>query len=235
MGSSEVTLLYRRSRTEMPARADEVDAAEKEGVKLYFLALPVKIITENNKITATECQRMELGEPDSSGRRRPVPVKGSEFIIPADMVLTAIGESPELPFLPKGKVEMTDWGSIKTDANGHTNLPWLFAAGDCSSGPATIVEAIAGAKKAAHSLDRYVSKTKEPDVQPLSELLHEVGLDRKRFGPIPTAQPRQHPREIQLRERTSTFDEVEQCFTPDAASKEAARCLRCYRVMVLVS
>lgn len=235
LGAKEVTVVYRRSRAEMPARADEVEAAEKEGVKFHFLALPVKLNVQGNKVTGAECQRMELGEPDASGRRRPVPVAGSEFVISAELVLTAIGEQPALSFLPKDKVALTDWGSIKTDEDGRTNLPWLFAAGDCATGPATIVEAMAGAKRAARSLEKYVSKNKESEDKPLSVLLHTLGLDRKRFGASPQTQSRLNPREIQLKERTTTFDEVEQCFTPETASKEAARCLRCYRIMVAVT
>ena len=235
LGAKEVTVVYRRSRTEMPAHADEVEAAEKEGVKFHFLALPVRLIVENNKVVGTECQRMELGEPDASGRRRPVPLAGSEFVIQSDLVLTAIGEQPSLAFLPKDKVTLTEWGSIKADEVGHTSLPWLFAAGDCATGPATIVEAMAGAKRAARSLDKYVSKSKELDVKPLSEVFHELGMERRRFGAIPTTKARLRPREIQIEERVSTFDEVEQCFTPEAASKEASRCLRCYRIMVAVT
>ncbi|MCL2150068.1 MAG: FAD-dependent oxidoreductase, partial [Dehalococcoidia bacterium] len=235
LGAKEVTVVYRRSRTEMPARADEVEAAKKEGVKFHFLALPLKLLADNNKVTGAECQRMELGEPDASGRRRPVPAAGSEFVIPAELVLTAIGEQPELSFLPKGKVALTEWGSIKADEGGRTSLPWLFAAGDCATGPATIVEAMADAKRAARSLDCYVSKSKDSEEKPLGELLHELGLVRKRYGSTPSVQLRQHPQEIHLKERTATFDEVEQCFTPEAASKEAARCLRCYRVMIAVT
>ena len=235
IGKPDVNLVYRRTKKEMPADRVEIHDAEEEGVKFHYLCNPVRILAKDGKVVGVECIRMELGEPDESGRRRPIPIKGSEFVIPSDLVLTAIGESPELSFLPKGKVETTDWGSIKADADGRTNLAWLFAAGDCASGPATIVEAMAGAKRAARSLDRYVSKTKEPEKKPLAETLHNIGLDRKRFGAMPSVQERQHPREIQLKERTTTFDEVEQCFTPDVASKEAARCLRCYRVMVLVT
>jgi len=235
LGAKEVTVVYRRSRKEMPAHASEVEAAEKEGIKFHFLALPVKLVTDGGKVIGAECQRMELGEPDASGRRRPVPVSGSEFVVPAELVLTAIGEQPELSFLPKDKVVLTDWGSIKADEDGRTSLPWLFAAGDCASGPATIVEAMAGAKRAARSMEAYLSKSKEVTERPLSELLHEIGLSRERFGAIPSVKQRRHPSEIQLKERTGTFDEVETCFTREAASKEASRCLRCYRVMVAVT
>jgi len=132
-------------------------------------------------------------------------------------------------------VELTSWGSVKADAEGRPSLPWLFAAGDCASGPATIVEAMAAAKRAARSLEKYVSKTRDTEVNPLAELQHQLGMERKRFGPNPTTQPRQQPREIQHQERTTTFDEVEQCFTSEVASKEAQRCLRCYRGMLAVS
>ena len=235
LGAKEVTVVYRRSRAEMPAHADEVEAAEKEGIKFHFLALPVRLVTQGDVVTGAECQRMELGEPDASGRRRPVAVVGSEFIIPAELVLTAIGEQPELSFLPKDKIEFTDWGSIKADTEGRTSLPWLFTAGDCATGPATIVEAMAGAKKAACSLDRYLSKSKEPDEKPLSELLHELALGRQRSGALPTTKARRRPQEINIKDRLATFDEVEECFTPDTATKEASRCLRCYRVMVAVT
>lgn len=235
LGFKEVTVVYRRSRVEMPARADEVRAAEEEGVRFYFLALPIRIIAENGKVTGAECQRMELGEPDASGRRRPLPVKGSEFTLPAGMVLTAIGEAPELSFLPKGRVELTDWGSVKTDEEGRTNIPWLFAAGDCASGPATIVEAMAAAGRAASSLDRYLSKNRapRPEEEAVNKLLHDVALSRKRNGPRPAQELRQHPRELVL-DRLKDFDEVEQCFEMPVASREAGRCLRCYRVMLIV-
>jgi len=235
-GSKEVTIIYRRSRTEMPAHAEEIEAAEKEGVKLLFLALPVKIMAENNKVSGAECQRMELGEPDSSGRRRPVPVKGSEFIVPADLVLTAIGESPELSFLTESKVELTSWGSIKTDEDGRTNIRWLFAAGDCASGPASIVEAMSAGKRAALSVDRYLAKSKTPESesQIIDRLLHETALSQKRSGTRPAPAARRHPRTLLVEDRLAGFDEVEKCFDMKTAAAEADRCLRCYRVIVMV-
>jgi formate dehydrogenase beta subunit len=235
LGSREVTVVYRRSRHEMPARAEEIEAAEKEGVKFHFLALPLRIIAEAGKVTGAECQRMELGEPDASGRRRPVAIPGSEFTLLADQVLTAIGEGSDLSFLPNGKVELTAWGSIKTDEYGRTNIPWLFAAGDCVSGPASIVEALAAGKRAADSLDRYLSKDKSPrSDETVNNALHQVALSRKRWGPKPVLAARQHPRELLVEDRVKCFDEVELCFAPDTASAEAGRCLRCYHVMLMV-
>jgi formate dehydrogenase beta subunit len=234
LGSKEVTIVYRRSRVEMPARADEVEAAEQEGVKFHFLALPDRILAENNRVTGAECQRMELGEPDTSGRRRPVPVKGSEFLIPADLVLTAISESPDLSFLPKDRVALTDWGSIKADEHGRTSLAWLFAAGDCVSGPASIVEAMATGMRAAQAVELYLNKKLQTVDESATKLLREVAKNRKRFGPNPALMPRQLPSEIMVQDRIHNFDEVEQCFAPDIATMEGRRCLRCYRVVLMV-
>jgi len=177
-----------------------------------------------------------LGEPDASGRRKPVPVKGSEFVLAADMVLTAIGEVPDLSFLPQGKVDLTNWNSLKTDDDGNTNIPWLFAAGDCASGPASIVEAMASGKRAAESLHLYMSKNKllRPETEELDRVFHDVGLSRRRYGTKPATAVRQQPHEMNSEDRAGSFDEVEECFNVKVAAKEAERCLRCYRVMLIV-
>jgi formate dehydrogenase beta subunit len=236
LGTKDVTVVYRRSRHEMPARDEEVKAAEEEGVKFQFLAVPVKIQSQNNKVVGAECIRMELGEPDASGRRKPVPVKGSEFVLAADMVLTAIGEVPDISFLPQGKVDLTSWNSIKTDEDGNTNIPWLFAAGDCASGPASIVEAMASGKRAAESLHLYLNKNKSsrPETEVLDRAFHDIGLSRRRYGAKPAVTVRQQPHEMVADDRAGNFDEVEECFNVKVAAKEAERCLRCYRVMLIV-
>ncbi len=240
IGCKEVTVVYRRSRHEMPARDEEVKAAVEEGVKFLFLAVPVKIQSQNSKVVGADCVRMELGEPDASGRRKPVQLKGSEFVFQSDMVLTAIGETPDLSFLPQGKqlkVDMTTWNSIKTDENGITNIPWLFAAGDCSSGPATIVEAMASGLKAAESLDLFLNKNKmvRPESESVDTAFHDVGLSRNRRGPKPAVEARAYPHEMVAEDRVKNFEEVEECFNVQVASREADRCLRCYRVMLIVT
>jgi formate dehydrogenase beta subunit len=236
IGCKEATVVYRRSRREMPARDEEIKAAEEEGVKFQFLAVPTKIQSQNNKVVGAECIRMELGEPDASGRRKPLPLKGSEFVLPADMVLTAIGETPDISFLPQGKIDLTSANSIKTDEDGNTNIPWLFAAGDCASGPASIVEAMAAGKRTAESLHIYMSKGKveRPETEALDRAFHEVGLSRKRRGPKPATTVRQYPHEMNAEDRAKSFDEVEECFNVQVAAREAERCLRCYRVMLIV-
>jgi formate dehydrogenase beta subunit len=235
LGCKEVTIVYRRGRHEMPARDDEVKAAEEEGIKFQFLAVPTKIHSQNSKVVGAECIRMELGEPDASGRRKPVPMKNSEFVMPADMVLTAIGETPDVSFLPQGQVALTSWNSIKADENGYTNIPWLFAAGDCVSGPASIVEAMAAGKRAAESIHAFISKNKKAfDAEALDGALHEVCSNRQRRGPKPALTKRLFPHEMQAEDRVKSFDEVEECFNLQMAAREAERCLRCYRVMLIV-
>ena len=235
LGCKEVTIVYRRGRHEMPARDDEVKAAEEEGIQFQFLAAPTKIISQNNKVVGTACIRMELGEPDASGRRKPVPMKNSEFVITTDMVLTAIGEVPDVSFLPHGEVELTNWNSIKVAQNGTTNIPWLFAAGDCTSGPASIVEAMAAGKHAAESIHAYISNEQATSLNTaLDSALHEVSLSRKRRGPELPKTQRLQPRELPAEERIQNFNEVEECFDVQTAAREAERCLRCYRVMLIV-
>lgn len=156
MGAKEVAILYRRSREEMPANPWGVREAETEGVKIRFLVSPQKILGKDEQITALECIKMSLGEPDESGRRAPVPVESSEFLVESDMVILAIGEKPDLTFLPK-EIEITEAGTVAVDPfTMETSMPGVFAGGDVVSGPATVVEAIVAGKRAASSIERYM-------------------------------------------------------------------------------
>ncbi|MCL2615544.1 MAG: FAD-dependent oxidoreductase [Dehalococcoidia bacterium] len=234
LGCKDVTIVYRRGRHEMPARDEEVKAAEEEGIKFQFLAVPTKIHSQNSKVVGAECIRMELGEPDASGRRKPVPMKNSEFTMPADMVLTAIGEIPDTSFLD-GALELTSWNSVKADKNGVTTVPWLFAAGDCVSGPASVVEAMAAGKRAAESIHAYISNNKKFSSElALDDVLHDLGLSRRRRGPKLPSTKRLLPCEMPPDERVQGFDETEECFNVQVAARETERCLRCYRVMLIV-
>jgi len=157
LGAKEVTILYRRSREEMPANSWEVKHGEKEGVKIQFLVAPKKILGKDGRLVAIECVRMELGEPDESGRRRPMPIENSEFTIQLDALILAIGESPDTSFLPKG-IEVTRQKTITVDPiTLETSLPGIFAGGDVVSGPATVMEAIVAGRKAASSIDDYLT------------------------------------------------------------------------------
>ncbi len=156
MGAKEVTILYRRTIEEMPANPWKIREAETEGIKIQFLISPKKILGKDGRVTALECIKMSLGEPDESGRRAPVPVAGSEFMIESDMVILAIGETPDLTFLPK-EIEVTEAGTIAVDPfTMETSMPGVFAGGDVVSGPATVVEAIVAGKRAASSIERYL-------------------------------------------------------------------------------
>jgi len=155
LGSKKVVILYRRSREEMPANPWEVKEAEKEGVEIQFLVAPKRMLGED-KVTGIECIRMTLGEPDETGRRRPIPIEGSEFILELDTVILAVGESPDLSFLPKG-IEVTENDTILcSPVTLETSLPAIFAGGDAVTGPATVIEAVAAGKKAALYIDRYI-------------------------------------------------------------------------------
>jgi NADPH-dependent glutamate synthase beta subunit-like oxidoreductase len=156
LGAKEVTILYRRSKEEMPANPWEIKEAEEEGVKIEFLVAPKRILGEKGKVTAIECTRMELGEPDETGRRRPVPTQGSEFVIKTGTVIMAIGQIPNTVFLPK-TVEITEERTIAVDPfTLETSSPGIFAGGDAVLGPATVMEAIIAGKQAAISIDCYL-------------------------------------------------------------------------------
>ena len=159
-GCEHVTLIYRRTIKEMPAFEEEVKALLEEGIDIKFLTAPLKVISENGRLKGVECIRMELGEMDESGRRRPVAVKDSEFIIPLDTLIAAIGEYPDLSFVSeKNKVATTGWGTVSVDTETYqTNIKGVFAGGDVVSGPATAIEAMAAGKIAAEMIDKYLSK-----------------------------------------------------------------------------
>jgi len=156
LGAKEVNILYRRSMEEMPANPLEVEEAERDGVKIHFLLTPRKILSKDKQVVAVDCIRMRLGPLDESGRRRPIPIKGSEFTMELDTTILAIGESPDISFLSK-EVEVTEWNTIAVDPlTLETSMPGVFAGGDAVSGPATVIEAIAAGKRAAVSIDRYL-------------------------------------------------------------------------------
>jgi NADPH-dependent glutamate synthase beta subunit-like oxidoreductase len=164
-GAKEVTILYRRSRDEMPANPYEVKEAEEEGVKILFLVAPKRVLGENGSVNGLECVKMELGEPDETGRKKPKIIEGSEFTVPADTVILAIGEAPDLSFLPK-EVETNEGSTIAVEPfTTATSQPGLFACGDCVTGPATVIEAVLAGKKAAEEIDCYLKSGKVPKAE----------------------------------------------------------------------
>jgi glutamate synthase (NADPH/NADH) small chain len=162
LGAEEVCIVYRRSREEMPARQEEIENAEEEGITCKFLANPTKFIgDEKGWVKAMECICMELGAPDESGRRRPVPVKGSEFIMDVDTVIVAIGRTPN-PIIQSTTegLAVTKWGTIVADENGKTNIEGVYAGGDIVTGEATVISAMGAGKKAAKAMHEYLMKKK---------------------------------------------------------------------------
>ncbi|HNR29416.1 MAG TPA: NADPH-dependent glutamate synthase [Candidatus Hydrogenedentes bacterium] len=161
----DVYLVYRRAREQMPARAEEVHHAEQEGIKMLLLNNPVRILGDDrHRVVGMECLRMELGEPDDSGRRRPVPVKGSEFVLDVDTVIMAIGNKPN-PLVPQTTPELkvSKWGTVEVDAETMaTSVPGVYAAGDIVSGAATVISAMGQGRTAAASIHRYLMGEPEP-------------------------------------------------------------------------
>jgi len=158
MGFDEVYILYRRTKKEMPANPWEIDAAEHEGVILQYLAAPLEIIGKNGRVTGMKCIKMELGEPDASGRRRPVPIEGSEYVIDAQTIVPAISQGTDLDFLEKGHaLKLSRWNTFEVDDNtGATNVPGVFAGGDVVTGPDIAIRAVAGGKRAAQGIHAYL-------------------------------------------------------------------------------
>nr|NIO69059.1 FAD-dependent oxidoreductase [Anaerolineae bacterium] len=218
VGGQEVTVLYRRSRAEMPAEPWQVQEAEEEGIHFHYLAAPVRALGQDGVLTGLECIRMELGEPDESGRRRPVPIAGSEFTLECDTLLVAIGQTVDTPF--EG-LSLARRGTYVTDpVTLETNLPGVFAGGDAVSGPASVIEAIAAGQRAAESILRYLRG-------------EDLALGRTTEGPDLSAieyytpdQPVQRPRaqmpRLPLAQRLG-FAEVDLGFTQEQAVAEAER------------
>jgi len=231
-GASKVTILYRRTRMEMPAQSEEVRAALQEGIDLQELVAPVQVLGSGGTLQAVRCQRMLLGEPDEKGRRKPVPVLGTEFDLPVDIVLVAIGEAPDPSFLPEGtSVGVAPWGGLLINpVTLATGAPGVFAAGDVTYGPTSIIHAAAHGRKAAQSIHAYlrelpvseVTEMPEDEFQTVSTLPPDgrIALDLR-----PTA------REVMpLRSGDATRDrsiEFALGLTEEQARREASRCLRC--------
>lgn len=225
--SPEVYIVYRRTREEMPALSWEVEEAEHEGVRFHFLAAPTKILTEDGKVKALECIKMKLGKPDESGRRRPEPIHNSEFTIETDCIISAISQEPDLKFLGNNHgVKVTKLGTIAVDDNLMTSKKGIFAGGDVTLGPSTIIECIAQGHLAARSIDRYIRGVdiNEPKKKAWVTLLDgEFELREENYD----AMPRQQMDMLPVTDRQGTFDLVELGLTESQAQEEAERCLKC--------
>jgi len=219
LGAKEVVIVYRRTRAEMPANPEEVEEALAEGVQLYILAAPSRIISRNGQVEL-ESIRMELGAIDASGRRRPEPIKGSEFTMDFDTIIAAIGQRPEIPHqfnlaVGRGNILDIDPDTLATSREG------VFAGGDAVTGPASVIEAIAAGRQAAISIDKYlggsgvIDETLAPPEEALSALEE---AEEKGRPPMPT---------LPVKQRIRDFNQVELGYSDEMAIEEANRCLRC--------
>ncbi|MDZ4132048.1 MAG: FAD-dependent oxidoreductase [Dethiobacteria bacterium] len=240
LGVKEVHLIYRRTKLEMPANAAEIDAAEEEGIQFHLLANPVCILEESGSVSGMECVKMELGEPDSSGRRRPIPMDGSEFILKANSVIPAIGQVADLSYLKEDSgIKQTRWGTIEVDPETMaTAVPGIFAGGDVVLGARTVIEAIATANRAAEAIDTYLRSGKSvvPRQFNLEKHLESVGVYSEKTVPEMVAGRVRLEEEVKpALERMHSFDEAELGFKyPSAVIKEAERCVKCLRLGLAV-
>jgi formate dehydrogenase beta subunit len=235
-GAEESILVYRRTRKEMPAESYEVDDAEEEGVKFEFLRNPTRLVHENGKVTGVEVVIMELGEPDESGRRRPAPVPGSEYVIPCDMVIPAIGQDPDLSFLEQDDlgIQTTRWSTIVTKGGVlMTDAAGVFAGGDCEIGPMTVVAAVGQGRRAALAMSRWLTEGKayRDDADAMEDLVAELGVfNKKEKVGILGGLHREHQPKVSGAARAGNYEEIELAMPESQAVIEAERCLRCYRV-----
>ena len=225
----KVTILYRRTRKEMPAYPEEVDAALEEGIKIEYLTAPTWVRTKDGKVTAVQCRKMKLGEKDESGRPKPVPIEGSDFFVDADTLVLALSERAYTPYLKDsdGLSLSPRWGTIIVDpATMATTRPGVFAGGDVVTGPSSVVDAIAAGKAAAEAIDNYLEgqplvrarRLTRPSqyVKPVE--LKEDELQQAKRTKMPHLPPSR---------RKTLHDEIDLGFTREMAVREARRCLRC--------
>jgi formate dehydrogenase beta subunit len=227
LGAQEVTVIYRRSRKEMPANDIEIEEAGKEGVVFHYLAAPTKLMGNNGKLTHLEYLEMELGEPDESGRRRPVPKKGTETVIEVDNVINAIGQFPVTEFLTQDNIGLSKWNTIEVvnPLTGETTQEGVFAGGDAVTGASIAVEAIGAGRRAARSIHCYLNG--EPVRVPDTVITKKSSLPDVEALHAVTASDRVHMPELTVDDRRLSFKEVELGLEESMATDESDRCLRC--------
>ncbi|MHC4743368.1 MAG: FAD-dependent oxidoreductase [Planctomycetota bacterium] len=224
----DVKILYRRTRREMPAAKEEIEEAIREGIEIQYLTAPTRVLSQGGRLTGIECIKMELGELDRSGRRRPVPIEGSEFTLEIDTLLPAIGQQPDLSVLSSGS-ELKASGRNTVEVSPDTlitEMEGVFAGGDLVSGPNAVTAAMAHGKTAAEMIHKYIQgqslereyKVTRPavHVEPIELTDKEIEELEKPSMPL-----------LSIENRTGNFEEVELGITEEMAIKEAKRCLRC--------
>ncbi|HOO77729.1 MAG TPA: NADH-ubiquinone oxidoreductase-F iron-sulfur binding region domain-containing protein [bacterium] len=224
LGAESVTIVYRRTREEMPAYAEEIEEAEHEGIVLRMLTAPVEIVGDGGSVTGLKCRRMRLGDFDPSGRRRPEAGDAEDFVIPCDQVIAAIGQNPSPPeVLGSVSPDRDERGYLAVEpSSGRTSVPWLFAGGDAVSGPSSVIEAVASGERAAAAIDRALTGEDHAFWRDDREVPVPVYPDQD-----PTSDPRENLPLISIERRRNNFDEVELPWDEQTAVRQAKRCLRC--------
>jgi heterodisulfide reductase subunit A len=228
LGCEQVNVVYRRTREEMPAFAEEIDGALAEGVVFHYLTAPVRVVTAVGRVAGFECVCTELGEPDASGRRRPVPVAGSEFIIDCDAVIPAIGQQPEVAWALDSGLDISRRETVQVNAHTmQTSRPHIFAGGDAVSGPATVIEAVAAAHRAAEAIHRFLNGA---DLQVYAQELAEKAVPGDNWREVPAgmvAEARAPLIHRKAEEVRTSFEEVALGLGDEEGLREAQRCLNC--------
>jgi len=225
LGADEVHIVYRRTRNEMPADPFEIEEALAEGIELHVLITPTEVTGDHGTLTGITCLKNRLGEPDSSGRRRPVPIEGSEFFIPADHIIAAIGQTLDTSFAADTKdIAFSDYDLVTVDPDTRaTTKKGVFAGGDVVTGPSTVIEAIAQGKQAASSISAYLKGKEIPSIN-TAESREEIYKD------IDPKEPHIARASVPTREvstRINNFTEANLAMDEETAIHEAARCLDC--------
>jgi heterodisulfide reductase subunit A len=229
LGARSVTVIYRRSRQEMPAYADEIEGALEEGIEIQYLSSPVRILETDGRVSGLECIKTRLGPPDESGRRRPEPVMGSEYVLPCDCCIPAIGQQIEIAWKSDGDTpKVTRRNTLIVNARTmQTTIPHIFAAGDAVSGPATVIEAVGAAHRAVDAIHGYLNGH---DLVTDSEQPRGNAVSEGNWSDIPedaTPEIRVKAEYLMPEKRTDTFDEVELGMAESDAVREASRCINC--------
>lgn len=235
LGSEDVNIVYRRTKKEMPADPHEVHESEDEGVKYNFLLAPTKLVTQNGKLVGLECQKMELGPPDESGRRKPMAVKGSEHVLPADIVISAIGQDCDINYLKEEPtIQTTKWNTIITNEETYqTSVTDVFAGGDVVSGPLNLVTAVGHARRAAQSIGQYLrgESVGVSDQQIMEKIISAVGAyDKSEQVPQAKGWNRKQMPICDRKDKIGSFNEVELGYSLEDVTEESSRCMRCYIV-----
>ena len=239
LGFTDVNLIYRRTEAEMPADPLEIKEAKEEGVKFHLLMAPTQVMADNqNRVTGLACLQMELGEPDKSGRRRPVPIEGSEFIMDCDAVIPAIGQTCTVDMFLENQDVLSQWNTLVVDQTTcQTKLSHLFGGGDCATEPDILIAALAAGKNGARFMVHYLETGGcKPGPDEMVQAMADPGSLFDSDAPFgyPGGSKRLDTPVLDPDTRVHSFDEVEAGFAPHQARQEAGRCLRCYRMLMAV-